>query len=361
MHDQQPFESDRARGRSDHGLEYTRLEEDVRPYPRGSVRLPDGSVVPGYPPIGRVRSLERELPARFTGPFQVEEKVDGYNVRVFAHDGEVYALTRGGFVCPFTTDRLPDLLDASILRDEPDLVLCAEVAGPENPYLEGSSPDVAEDVALFVFDMLRRGPPSFLPHREKVDRVERYGLPAVTMHGEFTRGDTEALRALILELDREGREGVVLKTDEDGGRRAKYGTSRGNVLDIRAMSSALLDLPSEYFTNRLLRSAIFMAEHGRESDPEAERELGGAFLRGLMEAVRQAREEGRVAQPFRCRFRRRENAERLMEFLGGSAGEQTRFAPDAPRREGEFWVVEFERIRARMTGTLRQILEGPEG
>lgn len=355
-----PFEGDRAWKRHDGGLRYTRLEDGVRPYPQGSVRLPDGSVVPGYPSIGRVRSLERELPMHFSGPFQAEEKMDGYNVRIFRHGDELYGLSRGGFVCPFTTDRLPDLLDPAIFQDEPDLVLCAEVAGPETPYMEGSPPDVTEDVALFVFDMTRRGPPAFLPYDEKVERLERYGLPSVRRFGEFHPDTLEPLRELILEIDREGREGLVLKSEDDGGTRAKYGASRANIVDIRLMASALLDVPPEYFTNRLLRTAVFMMEHELEADPEVERELGSAFLTGLMDAVRQARTEGTVGHPFRCRFRKRDNALWLMDFLAESGGARTRFADDVPRREGDYWVVEFERIQARMTGTLRQIFDGPE-
>lgn len=355
-----PFRGDRAREREDGGLRYRRLDDPVRPYPKGSVQLPDGSVIPGYPAIGRVRSLERELRTHFTGPFQVEEKVDGYNVRIFRHGDELYGLSRGGYLCPFTTDRIPDLLDPAIFQNEPDLVLCAEVAGPETPYMEGSPPDVTEDVALFVFDMTRRGEPAFLPYEEKVDRLERYGLPSVRRFGEYRPDDLEPLRRLILEVDREGREGLVLKAADETGTRAKYGASLANIGDIRLMSSALLDLPPEYFTNRLLRTAIFMVEHGQEPGPELERELGDAFLSGLMNAVRQARAEGTVGHPFRCRFRKRENAQWLMDFLAESGGARTRFADDVPRREGDYWVVEFQRIQARMTGTLRQILDGPE-
>ena len=36
-------------------------------------------------------------------------KVDGYNVRIVRLAGRLVPFTRGGFVCPFTDDRLADV------------------------------------------------------------------------------------------------------------------------------------------------------------------------------------------------------------------------------------------------------------
>lgn len=338
-------------------LEYLRFSDSFGGEPRGTVLLPDGRRLPGYPSIGRIQSLARGLRRQYAEPFWVEEKIDGFNVRIARHDGRLYAFSRGGFVCPFSTDRLPDLLEATVFDAEPDLVLCAEIAGPENPYLEGSPPQVTEDVALFVFDALHAGDGRFLDPPAKAALGERHGLPMARSFGRFTADDQPALAALIRRLDAEGSEGVVFKGEGAGGR-TKYVTGRSNVADIALCSEQLLDLPPEYFTNRLLRLALFADEHGEPDGATLERELGRAFLSGLGRAVARSREQGRVGHPFRCRFRERRNAEHFIAHLEITAGRRVRIAEGAPRAEGGYWVLEFERILQRMTGTLANVLAG---
>jgi len=121
-------------------LRYARLTEAVNGHPRGSVVLPGGEVIPGYPSIGRIHSLAAGLRQQFQEPFWAEEKIDGYNVRVVFHDGRAYAFSRGGFVCAFSTDRLQDLLPHGIFEREPDLVLCAEIAGRTIPTSRARHP-----------------------------------------------------------------------------------------------------------------------------------------------------------------------------------------------------------------------------
>ena len=338
-------------------LEYVRLLEQTGGYPRGSVVLPEGSVLPGYPSIGRIQSLEAGLPRRFREPFWAEEKIDGFNVRILRRGEALYAFSRGGFICPFSTDRVPEFVDPSVFDAEPDLILCAEIAGPDTPYLEGSTPRVARDVDLFVFDMMRLGVPGFLPQADKFALLERHGLPVAPVHGQYRPDDIDPLRRLILRLDAEGAEGLVLKTD-DGRERAKYVTGGSCVTDIRVCAEQLLDLPPQYFTNRLTRLAIFLAEHpGADSDAMA-RTLGRAFLEGLDEAVAKSRRQGRVSHRYRCRFRKEENARRFIAHLGDTGGRHVRVAAGMPRAEGDYWLLEFERLFDHMTGTLSSALRG---
>jgi putative ATP-dependent DNA ligase len=359
--DQQTLVAALAQGRAEsrrfEGLRYARLTETVAGYPRGSVVLPDGVVIPGYPSIARIHSLASGLRQQFQGPFWAEEKIDGYNTRVLCHDGRLYAFSRGGFVCAFSTDRLPDFLPPGVFEREPHLVLCAEIAGPDNPYLEGSPPFVAEDVRFFVFDLMRKGRPGFLPPEEKMRAIERLGLPATRSFGRFLPSDVDALRDLILQLDSEGAEGLVLKAERDE-TRAKYVTGRSNVTDIQVCSTQLLDLPPEYFTNRLMRLAMFVTEHGQQGDRDLEASLGRAFLSGLDRAVAGSRERGRVDHRYRCRFRERDNALHFIAHMVATGGQRVHIAPDMPREEDGYWVLEFERVFDRMTGTLSTALSG---
>ncbi len=338
-------------------LHYIRLLDPAGGHPRGTVVLPDGVVVSGYPSIGRVQSLTSGLQRHFPGAFWAEEKIDGFNVRILRHRETVYAFSRGGFVCPFSTDRVPDLLDLGVFDAEPDLILCAEIAGPDNPYLEACPPQVNRDVALFVFDLMRQGQADFLPQAEKMAMLARYDLPATRIFGRYQAADAASLGRLILRLDRELCEGLVFK-EETGSGRAKYVTGRSNVADIGLCSDQLLDLPPEYFTNRLLRLALFASEHGQAGDAELQRDLGHAFLHGLQRAIERSRGIGRVGVEFRCRFRQRHNATRFIRHIKATGGSRIRIGDGMPRREGEYWLLEFERVLDRMTGTLATALSG---
>ncbi|HKJ10674.1 MAG TPA: RNA ligase, partial [Gammaproteobacteria bacterium] len=187
---EQALRARKARHAAFEGLQYHLFNDDCPDFPRGTAVF-DDQVVYGYPRIGRILALNPALAEQFAGPFWMEEKVDGYNVRIVRVQGRAVALTRGGFICPFTTDRLVDLMDLSVFDSEPDLVVCGEVAGPDNPYLESSAPFVAEDVQLFVFDFMRRNEPDFLSHERKRALLDRFGLPPVQDFGRFAPGDLD--------------------------------------------------------------------------------------------------------------------------------------------------------------------------
>lgn len=354
----QAFSSDKVQHLEFDGLAYERLTDSSGPVPRGSVRLPDGSVIPGYPSIGRIQTLASGLTRQFQGPFRAEEKMDGFNIRIVHHEGRLLAFSRGGFICPFSVDRVPEFLDPAIFDEKPALVVCAELAGPDNPYIEGAPPQVSTDIDLFIFDLMHRDAGGFLSLVDKHALIERYGLPAAADFGEFHPDQTEGIRELMRELDARGAEGVVFKSDAGDGTRAKYVTARSNIHDLELTSSALLDLPPEYFTNRLLRMALFMAENGQRGDRDLEWALGHSLLQGLFNAADSAGENGLVDHPFRCRFRDRANAERFIRFLKSTGGKHMRFPEDGLYQEGAFWVLEFRRVRDRMTSWLRHTLWG---
>jgi putative ATP-dependent DNA ligase len=336
---------------------YVRFTDAWKGVPRGTIALAD-TVVPGYPRIGRILALQSGLHERFEGGFWTEEKVDGYNVRICRLHGHALAITRGGFVCPFTTDRLPDLIDLTLLDDEPDLVLCAEVAGPDNPYNESCPPFVTEDVRLFVFDMMRLGQGGFLPPQAVYERIERFALPSVQRFGRYTVADVGRIRALLRKLNAEHREGLVFKDDPKGARRTKYVTSNANVSDIRSTAENILELPPNYFTNRILRLALGLQEQGLERSRELEQRLGAAFLEGLLEALDQYNTEQRVYHSYRCRFRQRQSALDFLTFLQALGGNRAKIEQRDLRQESGYWVLEYLRGYPALNGLLGSVLRG---
>lgn len=340
-----------------HGLDYARLADDWERLPRGSVCFPSGRVVPGYPRIGRMLALRAGLAAHFDAPVWVEEKLDGYNVRILREQGRTLALTRGGFVCPFTTHRLADLMPAAVFDDHPELVLCAEVAGPESPYQIGPVPGVAQDVALFVFDVMGANG-AYWDAPDKNALCQAYALPRAPCFGRFRLDQLAELEAVIRRLDAEGREGVVCKQDGAPERRAKYATAAASLQHIRTSAAQLLELPAQFFVERILRLVLFEEERGRALAGRSGA-LGHALLDGLAEAVAQFRREGRVALRYRCRVNDPSVADELLAHLEKTSGHEVRIRHHALERVGDQWRLTFDRIPAHINGLLRQLL-GPQ-
>lgn len=335
---------------------YRRVARSFRSLTAGTAWLGD-TLVYGYPKIGRVSRLDTGLKAQFSHAFWAEEKVDGYNVRIFQHAGEVLAITRRGYICPFSTDRIADFVDIRLFEAHPELVLCAEIAGPENPYNRDSPPYITQDVALFAFDLMRKDRQGFLPHEDKERLLREYAVPEVCQYGRYEIEELPRLAELALHLDRTGREGLVFKEDSARDRRAKYVTGRINLEDLRVGSAAVKQLPAEYFTQRILRLGLFLDEHHIAPGPDLYRELGEVLIEGVMEAVNRWRQEGKVADHFRCRFHRQENAELMLEALYRLLG-KGHVQRQLLKRQGEYHVLEFSKVLPKTTGLLAHLLQG---
>ncbi|MCG5529387.1 RNA ligase [Halorhodospira halochloris] len=339
-------------------IDYIRLTDAQGGWPRGTVFL-NNRAVPGYPSIGRVLNLEKGLEQQFHAPFHAEEKIDGYNVRIVKHEGHYLAFSRGGFVCPFTTDRLPDLIDTDILDSHPDLVICGEVAGPGNPYLEGHPPDIKDEIVLLVFDLMRFEELGFFETAEKLNIIGQFNLPAVPYHGRFEPHQAQQLRDILPELDGRGVEGLVLKEEGARQKRAKYVTPASVVQDIRAMGDALMDMPAEYFTNRLLRLVLILEESPHLDSSQLRYELGCALIDPLLEAARNHPATHKVSHHFECRFRHRINAERFIQHISRAPQREIHSSVRSLEEDQDgYWVLTFERVFPRISGLLANFLSG---
>lgn len=336
--------------------EYLQFTGSFRSIPEGTAIFGD-EVIWGYPKTGRIFQLSTGIEAQFEQPFWVEEKIDGYNVRIFRQGDDVLALTRRGYICPFATDRLADLIDTRILNEHPDLVLCAEVAGPDNPYNEGSPPFISEDVQLFVFDVMHKGSPEFIPHQKKMELLEAYDLPGVAQFGRYQITGLEKIKAVVLKLHREGREGLVFKEDSPRDWRVKYVTGSINLADIRVSEGEIQQLPADYFMHRILRLSLFLEEHGIEPTAEIYQQLGESLIAGTIKAIEQHRRERKVYHTFRCLFRQRSNAELMMHAMERRLGQRQVFQRRL-EKQGEYYLLEFDKVLPRTTGLFANLLSG---
>ena len=132
-----------------------RFDKEISGVEAGTVIFKNGEIVWGYPSIRRPLMLEAGIKRHFIDSVAVEEKMNGHNVRITSIDGDIVALTRGGFVCPYSTEVATRLLPEDIFEEKPNLVLCAEMVGPENPYV---SLDVypTDSIDLYLFDVAQK-------------------------------------------------------------------------------------------------------------------------------------------------------------------------------------------------------------
>ncbi|WP_284007008.1 RNA ligase [Haloarcula pelagica] len=269
------------------GREYRHLSAARHGIERGTAVV-DGVVVRGYPSLPRALVLDPTVPEFFDGPVAVEEKLNGYNVRLARVDGDLLAFTRSGFVCPYTTDIVSETVDATAFFDaHPERMLCGELVGPENPYTAHDYDDV-DSAAFYVFDVRDRESGAPMPVERRRDCCREYGLDAVREFGTVTpAAAVDTVREAIRRLDAQGREGVVMKS-ADGRRALKYTTSTIHRADLAHAFGLPFDYGREFVFPRILREA-FQAVEFDESDAEVReraRRLGEAVLTPAVETIR---------------------------------------------------------------------------
>ncbi|WP_336135661.1 RNA ligase [Natronomonas amylolytica] len=266
------------------GTRYRYLPDYRGPLDRGAVLFgPEDRPVCGYPKIPRALLLEPGVPEQFDGPLLVEEKLNGYNARVARLDGDVVAFTRSGIACPFTTYLVRSRLDLDALFDaRPDLVACGEVIGPENPYTQYAYPDV-ESATFRAFDLRERptGDPLHVDRRREL--LDRYDVPQTRSFGTYGPTETDAIAGIVDELDADGREGIVMKS-QDGRTQLKYTTSASTEADLAHAFSLPFEHGRSFVFQRLLREAFRAVEHDVDTTERANA-VGEAILEPLVETI----------------------------------------------------------------------------
>lgn len=339
------------------GLEYRFLPNSRRGVQRGTVLLA-GAVVAGYPSVPRTLVLSTGVPAYFDGPVAIEEKLNGYNVRLARVDGRLLAFTRSGLVCPFTTRRVERTLGSSLetLFDaHPDALICGEVIGPENPYTVHDYPEV-ESLAFRAFDWRDRASGTPLPVEERRERCETYGVPQTPLLGTGEPAAVvERLPAIVDDLDRADREGVVLQS-LDGRRQLKYTTSAANRGNLAYAFSLPFEYGREFVFQRLMREA-FQSVEWEESPAEAvERadRLGEAILLSTTRTIGRAERGGPIGERHTVR-ERPETVARLLEHLREQG---LSLEIESDRRTGADRVVTFVKRSPATRDKVRGYLDG---
>jgi putative ATP-dependent DNA ligase len=348
------FEARRAAGHGYHALSDAR--HDVE---RGTVVFPEADVVVrGYPSIPRVLWLQTGVPSFFDGHERVvvEEKIDGFNVRIAEVDGEVLAFTRGGYVCPYTTGRARNLLAVDAFFDEhPSRMLCAELVGSETPYTTHDYADVdGHEIRVFGVRDRERGDPLAIDERREV--CAAFEFPQPELFGRY-RPDAaaDAVADVVAELDERGREGVVMKSP-DCGALVKYTTASHHHDSLAYALSLPFDYGRDFVFSRIVREAFRAAELDdtpRERRERA-RDLGESILLSVVDAIEAVDDGETLGEDHAVRG----DPDRVGALLDHLRDQGLTLAVDADRREDGDRIVEFTKISEASTDRIRYYLDG---
>ena len=279
--------------------------------PRGDVR-----VIDGYPPIRRILLLEVSVPKHFIDDIVVEEKLDGYNVRIAEINGEIYAFTRGGLICPYTTLKIRKTYTQQIEKAlnivGGDSIIVGEAVGLENPYVRHYYPE-APTWDFFVFDIYKPGL-AMLPIAERVSVVRESGLRGVPQLGVYNKDDVDSIKSVVEGLEELGREGIVLKDPYYRVEPLKYTTSSANVNDLELGMRFPFDEGRTFIFPRVLRQIFkaFEEKWDRAKLEEEARRLGLALLAPALETLRGVHIGGAPHEEFTLTL---DSLEDLEEFI----------------------------------------------
>ncbi len=322
------------------GITYYRVVKKVGHLEKGTV-VTESGIVFGFPRIARILQLENGIKMAMDGPFYVEEKVDGYNVRIARIQNKVFAFTRGSYVCPFSTDRLVDFFDIEkFFDDNPDMIICGEIAGPENPYNRESPPYVTEDIGFFAFDIMTNNTDQQVPVENRYNLFDKYEIPTVTRFGKHNVSEINKIKKEIQELNDKGCEGLVFKPIDPYGKIIKYVTAGSCLRDIKVTSPVLIETQAEFFTHRLFRALFYLLEHQYNLDGTFLKKTGEALLDPLFENVRKVANGEMITERFKVRFNQKQNIKKLFEHFHKCKVDANLVSQ---KKVGKYWCVEFIR------------------
>lgn len=277
------------------------------------------SLVLGFPKIKRAMLLGPAIKYNFgnIAKVAVEEKMNGYNVRVISLDGKLVALTRSGHVCPYSSEKANTLLDHSFFTENPQLVLYGEMVGPDNPYVPKEIYGI-ESLEFFVFDIRHKDTGAPLPLHERRSLAEKYGFRQVRFFGEFAVQEApDMITNIIREIGKIGHEGVVIKDPKMVLQPIKYTASQSNCSDLRHAMKVYNESGRDFIFSRIVREG-FQSVEWNESEEEFKKrcmQLGESILKPMKESIIKVRDGERVAEEFTIRVKEKATISRFEEYM----------------------------------------------
>jgi putative ATP-dependent DNA ligase len=339
-----------------------RFDKEISHIERGTVLYEkDDSfeVIMGFPKIRRAMVLDPTIKRHFNGleNVAVEEKMNGYNVRIATAKGEILAITRSGYICPYTTQKAKEKLNLKFFDDFPCLVLYAEMVGPDNPYVPKAIYDI-ESVEFYIFDVREKnsGKPLSINRRREI--LEEYGFSQVKLF-EHIPVETahEEIGKIIRNLGEKEHEGVVIKDPEMVLAPLKYTSSQSNCSDLRHAFKFYNETGRDYMLSRIVREGFQTVEWDENEKEFGKRcmQLGESILNPLRESIRTVKNGNRLNDEARIRVKDLKTVTEFEEYL-------KRLGIDAvfeePQAVGDEYLIVIRKINKSTSDKTQAIWQG---
>lgn len=341
--------------------DFFRFTTNVGRIDEGSVLIREEDcfeVIQGFPKIKRAIMLAPAIESHFEGISSVivEEKMNGYNVRVIEHKDKLVAFTRSGHVCPYSSDRANRLLERDLFRDHPEYVVYGEMVGPDNPYVPKDIYGV-DSLEFFVFD-IRYKDGGTMPVHDRRKLAEEYGFTQVELLGEFGLAEAaDRIREIIVELGKTEHEGVVIKDPAMVLQPLKYTSSQSNCADLRHGFRFYNESGKDYLFARVVREGFQSVEWNESEDEIRERclRLGESILRPMRESILHVQGGERLWEDVRIRVTDESTIDMFRMYLE-RLGLDVIFG--TPERVGDEYVVNIRKMNKSTTDKTLGIIEG---
>jgi putative ATP-dependent DNA ligase len=316
-------------------------------------------IVRGFPKISRTLMLYPTILKHFSscGSVIVEEKMNGYNVRVALVGDALVGLTRGGFVCPYTTEKAHDLIAREFFLEHPELVLCGEMVGPDNPYVPKSFYGIGS-LEFFAFDIREKITGKPMPVMKRRALMEEFGIKSVRLFGEFDVSEAHIeITKIIKELGATMHEGVVIKDPEMILPQVKYTSSQSNCADLRYAFEFYNDFGRDFFFGRVCREAFQSVEWDEDEEALSKRclQLGESILLPMIKTIKKKKAGERMAEDVQIRVKSLNTVKEFEEYLR-LLGVDAVF--EAPEKVGNEYLVRIKRINQSTSDKTESILSG---
>jgi putative ATP-dependent DNA ligase len=339
-----------------------RFDKEISHIERGTILYEKDSsfeMITGFPKIRRAMVLDPTVKKHFIGleKVAVEEKMNGYNVRIAAVRNDILAFTRSGYVCPYTTQKVKEKLSLKFFEDFPELVLYAEMVGPDNPYISKDIYNV-ESVEFYVFDVREKNSGKPFSISKKREILKKYGFFQAKFFGKIALETApEEIGKIIRKLGEKEREGVVIKDPEMILPPLKYTSSQSNCADLRHAFKFYNEAGRDYMLSRIVREG-FQTVEWNDSESEFEKrcmQLGKSILNPLRESIKNVKEGHRLYEEARIRVRNLKTVADFQEYLN-------RLGIDAIFEEPQFvggeYLITIKKLNKSTTDKTQAIWQG---
>ncbi|MDY9923798.1 RNA ligase [Methanobacterium sp.] len=302
------------------GLNAIQFRKGLGPVEAGTmvVKGEEIEVIRGFPKIRRTLMLHPALEKHFPREVAVEEKMNGYNVRIAQVDDRIVAFTRGGYICPYTSRKASQILNLDeFFQDYPQMVICGEMVGTMNPYVSHYYPEVGK-LGFRIFDLREKLTNTPLPVMVKRELLADYQLEPVRLLGVFPVEEApQKILGIVRELGKNDREGVVMKDPQMQLEPLKYTSSQAQAAELEYALSFPFDLAQAFLFSRIIREGFQSHETGESTDQLRERALrmGESILYPMLETIGKVEQGELAAEDLLIEVDSQEEAEEFIRHL----------------------------------------------